>query len=146
MNAEDGFLIFGCGKGLYGVAAADSSEVVSLPALARVPGAPAHVIGIFALRGEVVPVIHLLRALQLEEEPEGAGGEKQRRAIVLRLSKGIVAISANRVLGVSAIEAASRKDAAISGRAYLRGPIRSGVGHVTLIDGEVFFEFLLGAK
>jgi purine-binding chemotaxis protein CheW len=145
MNAEDGFLIFGCGNALYGVAASDSSEVVSIPALARVPGAPAHVLGIFALRGEVVPVIHLLRALQLEEVLDAAA-EKQRRAIVLRLTRGIVAIAASRVLGVSAIDATLRKDATISGRAYLHGPIRSGVGHVTLIDGEGFFEFLLGAQ
>ena len=56
---EQSYLIF-CHRGArYGIDVGFVREIVWLPALAPVEESPLHVVGIFNLRGRVVPVIDL---------------------------------------------------------------------------------------
>lgn len=57
-------VLFRLGTDWYGVAVANVREVVRVPTVTALPFAPAHVQGIVAVRGECVPVIDLLIALQ----------------------------------------------------------------------------------
>src|SRR2546426_5202136 len=95
-DAQRGHLVFACGDSLYAVPAERAAEVVSLPALTRVPGAPSHLLGVFAHRGEVIPVIDIGILV-------GAGETKSRRAVLIRVPKGTLALTASRVAGVSVL-------------------------------------------
>lgn len=134
-----GHLVFASGAGLYAVPADTASEVVIVPSLTRVPGAPAHLLGIFAHRGELLPVIDLAR-LAGEAPDEGP-----KRAVLVRTPKGAVALGASRVLGVSALEGALQPLGDVGVQRHLRGPARAPGGEVAVIDTQTFVDFLANA-
>jgi purine-binding chemotaxis protein CheW len=74
------FLTFRLGKSRYALAADGIAEVVRIPPIARLPQAPAGLLGVANLRGEVVPVADIARLLQKDRAPDQAAS----RAIVLR--------------------------------------------------------------
>lgn len=113
-----------------------AAEVVTLPALTRVPGAPAHLVGVFAHRGEVLPVVDLSR---LTGRPLD---EALRRAVVVRAQGGAVALSATKVLGVSALEGALERLGETGLLAHLRGPAKAPAGEVAVLEPGGFFDFL----
>jgi purine-binding chemotaxis protein CheW len=49
-------LVFGLGAELFAVEATVAREVVAAPIISSLPTAPASVVGVFNLRGEIVPV------------------------------------------------------------------------------------------
>src|SRR5512140_868948 len=89
-------LVFACGSSWYAVPAEAAAEVVGFPELTRVPGAPAHLLGVFAHRGEVIPVVDMAVLV-------GGTPEKTQRAVLLRLAKGSLALTANKVAGVATV-------------------------------------------
>src|SRR3954454_11989364 len=89
-------LVFACGASWYAVPADTAAEVVSFPELTRVPGAPSHLLGVFAHRGEVIPVVDLATLTGRKAEISG-------RAVLLRLDRGSVALTSTKVAGVSII-------------------------------------------
>ena len=75
------FLTFRCDGELYALGAEQVSEVIRLPALARVPQAPKGLLGLANLRGSVLPVASLRGLLGMAEAEAVAPG--MARAIVL---------------------------------------------------------------
>jgi purine-binding chemotaxis protein CheW len=73
------FLTFRTAQTLYALPAEAVSEVIRLPALARVPQAPHALLGLANLRGGVIPVASLPRLLGGKDTSVGAGA----RALVL---------------------------------------------------------------
>ncbi len=136
-DALRGHLVFACGAGLYGVPSELASEVVNLPTLTRVPGAPAHVLGVFALRGEVLPVIDLTRLLG-SPPPE----QEWKRAVVLRVAQGVVALTATRVLGVASLEGNGGPLGNSGVQQHLKGPFQAPAGDVATVDPEGLVAFL----
>lgn len=53
-------------EGIYGINVAKVNEIIRLPKLTELPGAPAYVEGIFDLRGVVIPVINLAKWMHVE--------------------------------------------------------------------------------
>lgn len=139
MADAPGHLLFACGSSLYGVPADTASEVVNVPTLTRVPGAPAHLLGVFAHRGEVLPVVDLPRLVgkPLDEDP--------KRAVVVRTPRGAVALTASRVLGVSILEGSFDRLGDAGVHQHLRGPARCQEGEVAIIDTQTFVEYLATA-
>lgn len=135
-DAARGHLVFACGESLYAIPAERSAEVVSLPPLTRVPGAPSHLLGVFAHRGEVVPVIDLATLLG------GKGGSNYKRAVLMRVARGALALTASRVAGVNVIEGELAALSDTGPQAHLKGPGKSPVGDVAIIEPEGLFEFL----
>lgn len=128
-------LVFSCGQSWYAVPADRAAEVVSFPELTRVPGAPPHLLGVFAHRGEVIPVVDL--ATLLGNKPEGS-----RRAVLLRLSKGSVALTATKVAGVSALTGAMDPLGKSGVHLHLRGPAQASTQDVAVIEPDGLFDFL----
>lgn len=58
-------IVLPIGADRYGIELTDVREVVPAPRLTPVPGAPAAVLGVVNLRGEVVPVLDTARLLGL---------------------------------------------------------------------------------
>lgn len=130
-------LVFSSGSSWFAVPSDRAAEVVSFPELTRVPGAPPHLLGVFAHRGEVIPVVDLAQLT-------GASHDKTRRAVLLRLPKGAIALTASRVAGVSAL---SGKFDALGGagvHVHLRGPAQAvnGGQEVAVIEPDGLFDFL----
>lgn len=52
-------------EGIYGVNVAKVREIIKLPALTELPGAPEYIDGIFDLRGIVIPVVNLAKWMNI---------------------------------------------------------------------------------
>lgn len=72
--------------GLYGLPVAAVQEILRTPRLTAVPMAPVEVVGLFSLRGLIVPVIDLRRRLALD--PSGAA----TNVLVTRVKEAIVGL------------------------------------------------------
>jgi purine-binding chemotaxis protein CheW len=135
-HAQRGHLVFACGNSLYAVPAERAAEVVSLPQLTRVPGAPPHLLGVFAHRGEVIPVIDIGTLV-------GNKGETtHRRAVLVRVPRGSLALTAGRVAGVSTLTGDLSPLGTSGVQAHLRGPAKAPAGEVAVIEPEGMFEML----
>lgn len=130
-------LVFASGSSWFAVPSDRAAEVVTFPELTRVPGAPPHLLGVFAHRGEVIPVIDLAQLT-------GATPEKTRRAVLLRLTRGVLALTASRVAGVSPVNGKSDALGGAGVHVHLRGPAEATVGgqQVAVIEPDGLFDFL----
>jgi len=54
-------------EGIYGVNVAKVREIIKLPVLTKLPGAPAYIDGIFDLRGIVIPVVNLAKWMNIKK-------------------------------------------------------------------------------
>jgi len=129
------YLVFSYGSSWYAVPAECSAEVVSFPELTRVPGAPVHLLGVFAHRGEVIPVVDMGQLVTGETEPT-------RRAVLVRLGRGTLALTASRVAGVSQVSGRLEPLGTSGIHVHLRGPARSAQRDVAVIDPEGLFDHL----
>ena len=128
-------LVFCSGQSWYAVPAERAAEVVSLPELTRVPGAPPHLLGVFAHRGEVIPVVDLGLLT-------GGKAEAAKRAVLLRLPRGCLALTASKVAGVSAVAGKLEPLGSAGVQMHLRGPAKAASNDVAVVEPEGLFEFL----
>jgi len=54
-------------EGIYGVNVSKVREIIKLPVLTKLPGAPKYVDGIFDLRGIVIPVVNLAKWMNIKK-------------------------------------------------------------------------------
>jgi purine-binding chemotaxis protein CheW len=100
-----------------------------------VPGAPAHLLGVFAHRGEVIPVVDMGLLV--------AGvSQSTRRAVLVRLPRGSLALTASMVAGVSTVAGTLEPLGASGVHVHLRGPAKSAQRDVAVIDPDGLFEHL----
>jgi purine-binding chemotaxis protein CheW len=128
-------LVFACGEGWYAIPAGNAAEIVTFPALTPLPGARPHLLGVFAHRGEVIPVIDLGR---LVGEPT-AGAQ---RAVLVRMLRGAYGLATTRVSGVEEVEATAEPVGARGLASALREPVEVRGQMVTFVDVEGLFELL----
>lgn len=132
-----GHLVFTCGERLFALPSGSAAEVVNLPPLTLVPGTPAHVLGVFSLRAELMPVVDLL---VLAGAPVDT---PWKRAVVLRThDAGVVAIAVTRVLGVITLTGSHAPLGASGLDQHLRGPLEAPEGTVSSIEPRGLIEFL----
>ena len=128
-------LLFACGARWYAVPAPLAAEVVTFPALTRVPGAPAHLLGVFNHRGEVVPVVDLEQLVSGAPQPSA-------RAVLVRLPRGVLGITATAVDDVAEVTGAFEPQGTVGAQAHLLGPAQSAGRSVLVIEPEGLFDFL----
>ncbi len=135
-DAPRGHLVFACGGSLYAVPSETAAEVVNLPSLTKVPGAPPHLLGVFAHRGEVLPVIDLAMLVGVKSEVAA------KRAVLVRVAKGVMVLTATRVNGVTTLTGSVDRLGEAGVQAHLRGPATAPAGPVSVIDPEGLIDFL----
>ena len=128
-------LLFACGARWYAVPAPLAAEVVTFPALTRVPGAPAHLLGVFNHRGEVVPVVDL--GLLVDGSPQPSG-----RAVLVRVARGVMGLTATQVDDVTSVTGHFAPQGEGGVHAHLLGPVDAGGRSVLVIEPEGLFDFL----
>jgi purine-binding chemotaxis protein CheW len=131
-----GHLVFACGGSLYAVKAECASEVVTLPSLTRVPGAAPHLLGVFAHRGEVLPVIDLARLVGKPVD------EVFGRVVLVRVPRGAMAFTATKVIGVSPIFGSPPRLGEAGALAFMHGPAKVPSGDCATIEPEGLMEYL----
>ncbi len=91
--AMEKWVTFGIEQEIYGIKVLRVQEVLRVPEIAPVPGAPPYVLGIINLRGNVVTVIDMRNRLRLGERAYN----DQTRIIVVETRGQIAGILVDRV-------------------------------------------------
>jgi purine-binding chemotaxis protein CheW len=130
-------LLFTCGTRWFAVPEERAREVVSVPGLTRVPGAPPHVLGVFSHRGEVMPVVDTGTLF-------GTGSQRSGRAVVLRLDRGAFALTATQVAGVHRFSGQLPVVGESGMDRHLRGPVDTNGTSVSVMELEGLFDVLMG--
>lgn len=127
-------LTFRLGPEEYAVGVEVVREILKAPPITEVPRAPAHVLGVILLRGQVVPVHDPRRRLGLPAAGVAAGA----RVVVCDAGEGLVGLLVDGVVEVlrlppSAIEARPQGIAGIDSE-YIAGVGREGGRLFVLLD------------
>jgi purine-binding chemotaxis protein CheW len=141
------FLAFALTSETYAVPVALLREIVKVPTLTEVPRAPASLLGVMDLRGEVMPVYDIKTRLRLPPTPRLARPEvpasavaKASRLLVVRSEGGDAAIFVDQVLGVVRLRPSTIEPAppGIGGgeHEYITGIGRRGEALYILLDVE----------
>ncbi len=88
-------------EGIYGVNVSKVREIIKMPKLTELPGAPKYIDGIFDLRGVSIPVINLAKWMNIKE-PKSA--KKNCRVIITEFSNiliGFIVHEAKRIRRIS---------------------------------------------
>ncbi|MDR2639593.1 MAG: chemotaxis protein CheV [Helicobacteraceae bacterium] len=88
-------------EGIYGVNVAKVREIIKIPKLTELPGAPEYIEGIFDLRGVVIPVVNLAKWMGIKT-PER--DRERSRVIIAEFSKilvGFIVGEAKRIRRIS---------------------------------------------
>lgn len=93
VGAVEKWVTFGIEQEIYGIKVLRVQEVLRVPDIAPVPGAPSYVLGIINLRGNVVTVIDMRCRLRLGERAHN----DQTRIIVVEIRGQIAGILVDRV-------------------------------------------------
>ncbi|HEY2710773.1 MAG TPA: chemotaxis protein CheW, partial [Caulobacteraceae bacterium] len=128
LGAAQQFLTFQLGQRLYALPASDVAEVIRIPTFARVPQAPAALLGLANLRGEVVPVASL-RGLMGETGGVAADG----RAIVVNHG-GALALAVDRVEALVTRTEGASEAFATEGGELLTGAFETDKGVAKVLD------------
>lgn len=135
--AELEVVVFTLGAERYAMPAAVVREVAPAPALARLPGAPAFVLGLANLRGEVVDVVDLRPFLGAAAAPRSPAS----RLLVLGAERAELAVWADAVDALARLDAAALRPApeapARTRPEYVRGLDPAGLA---LLDGDALLQ------
>lgn len=128
-------LIFQSGDVWYAVPGGFASEVVVLPKLRHLPGAPPYVLGVFVHRAEVIPAVDL--ALLTHQ-----GNSRGKRGVLIRSEQGVLSIIADQVDGMSEIVGTTGPLGSDGINAHLLGPACAKDRAVVVIDVPGLVQFL----
>jgi purine-binding chemotaxis protein CheW len=96
-------MVFQLGEERYGIELADVAEVVTAISATRVPGAPPHLGGVIAVRGEIRPVMDLRSMLEIPPTGGTSESDSPAHVLLLRLPGSQVAVLTDRVEQVRVI-------------------------------------------
>ncbi|NPA81798.1 MAG: chemotaxis protein CheV [Epsilonproteobacteria bacterium] len=88
-------------EGIYGVNVSKVREIIKMPKLTELPGAPKYIDGIFDLRGVVIPVINLAKWMNIKEPKKY---KKSPRIIITEFNNiliGFIVHEAKRIRRIS---------------------------------------------
>lgn len=126
------YVIFRLGRETYGVPVDRVREVVASPVLTPVPRTRDFFSGIINLRGNVVPVISLVRRMELGEDVD----PQDSRIVVVEWHEEVVGLQVDAVEAVQPISAAQVEAAAgidTGADSFTRGVVRLTGNRVTLL-------------
>ncbi len=133
MSAPLTLVVFAVGPAVFGVDAARVREVLWLPQLAVAEEAPAPVVGMFSLRGTVVPVLDLRMRLGRPPTPYGVTAN----VVVVETARGLIGILADHVRGV--LPATIVPDAHEARHEVVSAEASAGDALVMVLDAEALW-------
>ncbi len=97
------------GGELYGAGIEYITEIIKLPPITFVPGAPTYILGVTGVRGQIVPVVNLRGMLNLSDTPDGSrrppgttplGAQAKPRVVVIHYEERIAGLLVDAVTEV----------------------------------------------
>jgi len=106
--SEKQYVVFKLGNEEYGLDIMSVQEIIVPTPLTKLPNTPPYFLGVFNLRGHIIPLIDLKKRFSLESSEQN----EESRIIVIRLDKpvGILVDSIREVLMISNEEIESSQD------------------------------------
>jgi purine-binding chemotaxis protein CheW len=128
-------VVFKLGQQQFALPVAQVSSVVPRPALIPLPGAPADLIGLLRLHGELCPVIDIRARLGLPAAVPHLG----ERIVVMRTKTFGVGLLVERIIGVVAVQVLDAIDraATVAGDRLIRNVLEVAGQVVAALDAEV---------
>lgn len=120
-------------EGIYGVNVAKVREIIKIPKLTELPGAPKYIEGIFDLRGVVIPVVNLARWMGINTPEED---RDKQRVIIAEFSKILVGFIVSEAKRIRRISWADIEPATFSTTGGDGGFDKSKVTGVTKIEND----------
>lgn len=145
MTKSTQFVTLGCGEELFAVPVERVQEILDLCPIARLPHAPAHLLGVIDVRGDDVAVADLRTMLGLESGTDTAA----TRIVVLWLQRhgrrAVIALKADRVIEVTNLDENSFGDVPEASLFALDDRLIAGIGRcqgkfVNVLDLDTMFE------
>jgi purine-binding chemotaxis protein CheW len=123
----------------YAIDVEDAREILPMRRMTRLPGAPAHVLGLINVRGTIVTVIDLARRL----EPDRSATPSDEAAILLvRRGQGFVGLAIQEVLDVRPLDLTELQNTILSVGA-VRGVVHAGDTPVVVLDVHALIKQVL---
>jgi len=96
------------GGELYGTGIEYINEIIKLPPITFVPGAPAYILGVTGVRGQIVPVVNLRAMLNLSDPPDSRrppgttplGAQAKPRVVVIHHKERVAGLLVDAVTEV----------------------------------------------
>jgi purine-binding chemotaxis protein CheW len=129
-------VVFEAGGQRYGLPASDVREVLRAAALTPLPSAPAIVEGVLNVRGTIVAVVDIRARFRLPPKDM----EPRDHLVVAAAGPRVVAVRADRALGLLRLDAGQVKDARelVPGAEYVAGVARLADGLLLIHDLRTF--------
>lgn len=121
-------------EGIYGVNVSKVREIIKIPKLTELPGAPEYIEGIFDLRGVVIPVVNLAKWMGIKTPEDD---RKKSRVVIAEFSKILVGFIVSEAKRIRRISWADIEPATFSSSGSSDGALdRSKVTGVTKIEND----------
>ncbi|MCD6301343.1 MAG: purine-binding chemotaxis protein CheW [Staphylothermus sp.] len=98
MSKEMQVLVFSLGGQYWGLNILDVREVVKIKNYTQVPGAQDYILGVFNLRGQIVPLLDISVFLNTSR------GNELREAVIISLDSELIGIAVEDVIGVYRVD------------------------------------------
>ena len=136
---------FKLGEELYGVNIMDVKEIVKIQRIRAIPNAPYYMIGIFNLRGQIIPIIDLHRRFHIGEKDGSVElDELESGFVILNISgmqMGIIIDKVSRVVQVHQTEVQEPPQMMGGiGSEYITGVVRKDEGYLIMLDTAKLFD------
>lgn len=118
-------------EGIYGVNVAKVREIIKIPKLTELPGAPDFIDGIFDLRGVVIPVINLAKWMDITP-PEGI----QLRVVITEFNNVMIGFAVHEARRIRRINWEDIEPASFSSSANSSSFDKTKITGVTKIEND----------
>jgi len=98
VSKENQVLVFSLGGQYWGLNILDVREVVKVKNYTQVPGAQDYILGVFNLRGQIVPLLDISAFLNTSRKNE------LREAVIIALDNELIGIAVEDVIGVYRVD------------------------------------------
>lgn len=151
MAESNDFVTFVADQALYAVPVSRVQEILDLRPIARMPNAPAHLLGIIDLRGANIPVVDLRCLLG---HPAGEDSTHSRILVVWISHAGhnrVIGIKTDKVIEVASLDEGELKPVAEADLLRWSGSAIAGIGRrqgevVSVLELDRLFETLALAQ
>ncbi len=143
MSSELSLVTFKICDELYGIDIMEVSEIIRILDITPIPNAPSFVDGVVNLRGEIIPVVDLIKRFKFTRKSFTEEEELLRGIIVVNvedMTLGIIIDAVNRVMSVPA-EKLQPPPHMVSGvgAEYIRGVVRLEDSLLVVLDINKLF-------
>jgi len=132
-------VVFKLGKQMWGIDLKYVREVVRVKQYTIVPTTTEYVLGVFNLRGQIVPLLDISKILNVERE-------SSETAIILNYNEEAVGFSVDNVVGVISVSDNEMLPPPTEAGDYVKGVLRRDGELISILDTERVLETIEQAE